>query len=157
MTNIRDGCVITLTGMKGIDMTAWIRTYSLYGAWLIALTAMVGSLYFSEIAGFVPCELCWYQRILMYPLVLLLGIASYREDRFIVWYTLPFSISGIFVSLFHYLQQKVPWFSQIEVCSQGVPCSGQYINGLGFITIPLLALVAFLLITFLLWMARERH
>ncbi|OYD06167.1 disulfide oxidoreductase [Paludifilum halophilum] len=134
----------------------WVRTYSHYGAWVVALAALAGSLYFSEVAGFVPCKWCWIQRIFMYPLALLLGIACYREDRSIVLYAIPLSTAGGLVSLFHYLKQKVPWVGQISVCTEGVPCTGEYINWLGFITIPFLALTAFVMITTLLWMGRKR-
>ncbi|SDX03912.1 disulfide bond formation protein DsbB [Marininema mesophilum] len=136
-------------------MKEW-RQYCLYLAWLVALIALGGSLYFSEVASFVPCKLCWIQRIFMYPLALILGIASYRGDRGIISYTLPMSIIGGFVSLFHYLEQKVPGLAAMAPCTEGVPCSQDYINWLGFITIPLLALVAFVLISVLLWMGRER-
>lgn len=132
-----------------------IRQYALYLAWVVSLVALGGSLYFSEIAGFIPCKLCWFQRIFMYPLAILLGIASYRDDRSIIPYALPLSVIGGSVSIFHYLQQKVPWFSRLHLCSDGIPCSGQYINWLGFITIPFLALTAFALITVLLWLGRK--
>lgn len=133
----------------------WIRDYGLYLAWLVALVATGGSLYFSEVAGFIPCELCWYQRILMYPLAVILGIASYRDDRSAVLYSLPFSLSGAALSAFHYLLQKVPGLAELSPCREGIPCSGQYINWLGFITIPFLAFAAFVLISLLLAAARK--
>lgn len=132
-----------------------IRQYDLFMAWVVASVAMLGSLYFSEILGFIPCELCWYQRILMYPLVLLLGIANFRRDRTVIYYALPFSVIGSILSLFHYLLQKTSWFTDVTPCSDGIPCSGEYINWLGFITIPLLAFIAFCLITVLLWVSRK--
>lgn len=131
-------------------MRAFFRTFGLYAAWLVAMTATAGSLYFSEVRLYAPCSLCWYQRIMMYPLVILLGVASYRQDREIVRYALPLSVLGGTVSLFHYLEQKVPGFSAPSLCRMGVPCTQEYINWLGFITIPFLALVAFTLITVLL-------
>lgn len=131
-------------------MRGFFRNFGLYAAWLVAITATAGSLYFSEVRLFVPCSLCWYQRIMMYPLVILLGIASYRQDRGIVRYALPLSVLGGAVALFHYLEQKVPGFSAPSLCRMGVPCTQEYINWLGFITIPFLALVAFTLITVLL-------
>ncbi len=120
-----------------------VQRYGLYLGWLLALIATLGSLYFSEVRHFVPCTLCWYQRILMYPLVILLGIASYRQDRTIVPYILPLTLLGIGVALFHYLDQKIPGFGPPGLCNSGVPCSAQYIDWLGFISIPLLSLVAF--------------
>src|SRR5690606_2842369 len=116
---------------------------------------MLGSLYFSDIRFFVPCTLCWYQRILMYPLVIILGIASYKQDKSVTRYALPLSVLGTLVAGFHYLEQKVPWISSSAVCRSGVPCDVQYINWLGFITIPFLSLVAFSLITVLLVLVRR--
>lgn len=119
-------------------------------AWIISLVAVLGSLYFSEIAGFVPCQLCWYQRILLYPLAIIIGIGLYFDEDKLPWYVLPFSVTGVFVSTYHYLHQKTDLFSSVGACTQGVPCSGEYINWLGFITIPFLALTAFVSITVLM-------
>ena len=116
---------------------------------------MLGSLYFSDVRFFVPCTLCWYQRILMYPLVLILGIAAYKQDTSVTRYAPPLSVIGVLVAGFHYLEQKVPWISSSAVCRSGVPCDVQYINWLGFITIPFLSLVAFVIITVLLVMIRR--
>lgn len=127
--------------------------YLRFSAWIISIVAVIGSLYFSEIRGFVPCELCWYQRILMYPLLIILGIGFYKKDKQVSLYSLPFSIIGIVVALFHYLHQKTDYFKQTFQCTHGVPCSGQYINWLGFITIPFLSLIAFIFITIcLIWL-----
>ena len=118
-------------------------TVNLYLAWLLALVATLGSLYFSEVRHFIPCQLCWYQRILMYPLVVILGVASYRQDRSATAYALPLALLGVGVSLFHYLDQKIPGFGPPGLCSSGVPCNAAYIDWFGFITIPFLALIAF--------------
>lgn len=123
-------------------------------AWITSIIAMVGSLFFSERMGFIPCTLCWYQRILMYPLVVFLGIAFYRNDREIYKYMLPISIIGILMSSYHYALQKIPSMHEFSSCTSGVPCTGQYINWFGFVTIPFLALIAFIFITimmFILW------
>ncbi|KQL56985.1 MULTISPECIES: disulfide oxidoreductase [Bacillaceae] len=128
----------------------------LYFAWVVALIATLGSLYFSEIRGFVPCKMCWYQRILMYPIAIFLGIAAYNQDTKIKKYVLPLSITGIFVSAYHYVIQKVPNFAPITPCTEGAPCNAQYINWFGFVTIPFLALTAFVLITMLLLMQRRK-
>lgn len=137
-------------------MKSFLEKYGLYLAWLVSLTATFGSLYFSEIREFVPCELCWIQRIFMYPLTILLGIAVFTDDRAVRKYVLPLTTVGGSVSFYHYLVQKVPGFAEIQPCAQGVPCSGQYINWLGFITIPFLALTAFTLITILMWNVKKR-
>ncbi|WP_239984683.1 disulfide oxidoreductase [Lentibacillus sediminis] len=131
------------------------RQFSLYAAWLVSIVATLGSLYFSDIRGFTPCELCWYQRILMYPLSLILGIATFQNDRSVKKYVLPMAIIGSSISLFHYLEQKVPGFADIKPCANGVPCSAEYINWLGFITIPFLALIAFTLIAILMLLIKN--
>lgn len=131
-------------------MRRFMGAYGLYLAWLVAVVATAGSLYFSEVRLFVPCTLCWYQRILMYPLVIVLGLAAFHRSTVVVPYVLPLSVLGAGVALFHYLEQKVPGFGAPAMCRSGVPCSLEYINVLGFVTIPFLALVAFVLITVLL-------
>ncbi|MBH0156179.1 disulfide bond formation protein B [Fictibacillus sp. 5RED26] len=127
-------------------------------AWIASIVSMVGSLFFSEVMKFVPCNFCWYQRILMYPLVILLGVAFYQQDHKVTRYVLPLSIMGIIVSGYHYALQKIPALKAFEVCTSGIPCSGQYINWLGFITIPLLAFVGFTTITIcMLWMRKQSN
>ena len=133
----------------------FVRKYGIYLAWLVSVIATLGSLYFSEISGFIPCTLCWVQRIFMYPLVIILGISSYRDDRNIIPYALPLTVLGTGFSFFHYLKQKVPALSQVAACKVGVPCEQMYINWFGFITIPFLALAGFILITVFLWAARK--
>ncbi|MED1864495.1 disulfide oxidoreductase [Fictibacillus nanhaiensis] len=127
-------------------------------AWIASILSMVGSLFFSEVMKFVPCNFCWYQRILMYPLVILLGVAFYQQDHKVTRYVLPLSILGIIVSGYHYALQKIPALKAFEVCTSGIPCSGEYINWLGFITIPLLAFVGFTIITIcMLWMRKQSN
>jgi disulfide bond formation protein DsbB len=120
---------------------------SLLLGWVAALIATIGSLYFSEVLHYIPCTLCWYQRIFMYPLAIMLGIAFYQNDRGIVKYALPLSIIGMMISGYHIALQKIPYLQQFEMCKSGVPCSKDYINWLGFITIPILAFTAFTIIT----------
>jgi disulfide bond formation protein DsbB len=132
-----------------------LREYNLYLAWLVAMAAVCGSLIFSEIMLFEPCKLCWYQRICMYPLAILLGIAAYRNDRGILPYARTLSIIGLCISIYHYLEQKIPAMAKILPCTTGVPCNSDYINWLGFITIPFLAGIGFLLITVLLSIRKQ--
>lgn len=125
--------------------TFWTQ-YGPYLAFGAALSSMLGSLYYSEIAGFVPCTLCWYQRILMYPLTLILLVGIFKHDDGVFDYVLPLSVLGIGFSLYHYLIQ-VGVVGHSAVCSVGIPCSLRYVNYLGFVTIPLMALTAFTIIT----------
>jgi disulfide bond formation protein DsbB len=136
-------------------LVSFIHRYSVLLAWIVALIAVCGSLFFSEIMDYQPCKLCWFQRIFMYPLVVLLGIASYRNEKWIIPYVLPLSIIGGLFSTYHYLEEKVPGFAALMPCRVGIPCNVDYINWLGFITIPMLAFVAFALITIILWIGKK--
>lgn len=114
--------------------------------WTVSFVATLGSLYFSEVRGYEPCTLCWYQRILMYPIVLISGIALFQKNARIAMTTAIFSIVGGSISLYHYGIQKLSFLSDNAPVCGNVPCTGQYINYLGFITIPFLALIAFTII-----------
>lgn len=113
---------------------------------IVSLVATLGSLYFSQIRGFEPCTLCWYQRILMYPIILIAGIGLFQKNANIALTTAVFAFIGGGISLYHYGIQKLAFLSDTAPACGLVPCTGQYINYLGFITIPFLALIAFLLI-----------
>ena len=115
-------------------------------AWIVALVTTAGSLYYSEHLGFIPCELCWYQRIAMYPLVVVLGVGWFRRDRK-VWITvLPFVVIGAPLSLYHWLVERVPAFAESSSCSLVAPCSAPYFEKLGFITLAWMCMSSFLLI-----------
>lgn len=126
----------------------YFTKHSLKFAFLVALTSTLGSLFYSEILNYTPCELCWYQRILMYPLVIILGIALFKKDKKVTQYVLPMSIIGLFISFWHYLSQR---YSVATTCSidSVVPCTVKYTFAYGYITIPLMALTGFLLIIIL--------
>ncbi|MBX3010140.1 MAG: c-type cytochrome [Caldilineaceae bacterium] len=128
-------------------LSYWFERASLYVALLAAWIATLGSLYFSEVAHYIPCTLCWYQRILMYPLALILAIGLVRRDENLPLLVLPFSVLGIGVSTYHVLLEKTDWFSGATACQSAVPCTVIWINWFGFLTIPFLALIAFLIIT----------
>lgn len=126
-------------------MTKKIENLLLF-MWIVALTATMGSLYFSEIRGYEPCELCWIQRIFMYPLVIIIGLAYIQKNARIALTTAVLSMIGGSISLYHYSIQKVDFLSESTPSCGRVSCTGEYINLLGFITIPFLALLAFTLI-----------
>ena len=128
-----------------------VTTATRHVALLAAMLATGGSLFFSQVLGWLPCELCWFQRILMYPLSLILAVDILRNDRGVFWYGLPLSLTGMAVSLYHYLEvlQVIP----PSPCKGGVPCSIDYINMVGplsFIKVPFLALMAFTIISVML-------
>jgi len=128
-------------------LSDWLNRNSMYIGLLAAWIAMCGSLYFSEIKGYVPCTLCWYQRILMYPLTAVIAVGLLRRDWHLPYYVLPISLLGLGTSTYHYLLEKTDIFAGSSACSQGVSCTTQWINWFGFVTIPFLALVAFLIIS----------
>ncbi len=120
----------------------------LYIAWLIALGGMLGSLYFSEALGWMPCVLCWYQRIALYPLVVILPIGILRHDRLVALYALPLTLIGMFLSGYHSLLQAGVIPEQISPCATtGVSCVTNYGVWFGFVSIPLLSYIAFTLVT----------
>lgn len=113
-------------------------------SFFISLAATLGSLYFSEIKGLVPCSLCWYQRILMYPLVIIILIAIFKGDKFIKYYIRTFSFIGLGIALYHYIIQTIQVHSVL--CDINVDCTNVSIKYLDFITIPLMSVFAFLLL-----------
>ncbi|GAA0452190.1 disulfide oxidoreductase [Alkalibacillus silvisoli] len=115
-------------------------------SWVVALVATLGSLYFSEIRHYEPCLLCWYQRIIMYPLVIIFLIGIILKDRNTFIYGIVFSAIGFLTSWYHYAIQKVTFLQDSSPACGQVSCIAQYINWGGVITIPFLAGIAFTLI-----------
>ena len=141
----------TLEGAK----PARERNWPLLFATTVALVATGGSLYLSEVSKFLPSSLCWYQRVCMYSSALLLTLAVLRGDRWIALYTLPLSLSGAVVALYYVLEER-GIVQTLSVCSEGVSCTVRWINWLGFVTIPLLSLSAFVLLGISLALALPR-
>lgn len=120
----------------------------------VAAACMTGSLYFSEVADFPPCRLCWYQRIAMYPLVLLLGIAAWRRDVGVRRYAAPLAAIGAAVAAYHLLVERFPSL-EAGTCELTNPCSIVWVEPLGYLTIPTMALSGFALIVTLLAYAED--
>lgn len=122
-------------------------------ATVIATVTTFGSLYFSEVANYTPCVLCWYQRIAMYPLVIICGVAAWRHDRQ-VWRTvLPLASVGAAISTWHIMIEFRPALG--GMCDPSAPCALKWINEFGFLTLPTMALIAFVAITLLTLAARD--
>jgi disulfide bond formation protein DsbB len=137
---------------RSSDM-AWLLVF---GCWVVASMSTLGALFFSEIMELPPCVLCWYQRIFMFPLVLLLPAGLFPFDARVVRYALPLALAGWLVSLFHVLLVVGLIPEAIRPCTQGVPCSETQIQWLGFVNIPLLSFIAFSTMIALLLAARIR-
>lgn len=128
-------------------MKIFLSKYILYFALFLSLSGTFGSLYFSEIRHFAPCVLCWYQRILLYPISILIPVGILLKDKKLPFYILPLSLIGTGVALYHELLQTGVINEAITPCSFGVSCTAKYVNWFGFISIPFLSLIAFILIS----------
>jgi disulfide bond formation protein DsbB len=136
------------------ELLAAVRPVALVVAATVAIVSMLGSLYFSEVANFPPCRLCWYQRIGMYPLAVILPIAAWRRDLSVRWYALPLAVGGGLVSVYHMLIERYPSLESGS-CDPTNPCSIIWVERLGYLTIPTMALSGFALIAVLLLLPEE--
>lgn len=119
------------------------RWTSLFLAWVIAAVSTLGALFLGEVMGYAPCVLCWYQRIAMFPLVLVLPAGLFPFDPRVIRYALPLALSGLGLAAFH-LALVAGWIPErIRPCQQDVPCSDLKVVWFGFVSIPLLSLAAF--------------
>ena len=122
-----------------------------FGAWLIATLATLGALFMSEIMGFAPCVLCWWQRIFMFPLVLILALGLFPFDPKVVRYALPLALpSACWWPAFMSCSRWASFLKRLAPCRQGIPCKTIQIEWFGFVTIPLLSFLAFLTLNGLL-------
>ena len=122
-------------------LRALVLSRGQWGQLGIAGVAMGASLYYSEAVGFVPCEFCWYQRIAMYPLAVVLAVAVVARE-FVGKYVVALAGIGLLLSMYHYQLQLFP--EQGSVCSSGVPCTAKYVDELGFVSVPFMAGCVFL-------------
>lgn len=150
--------VLIVVGMAGRTKDAspfeFLRGLTLWLAGGVAIAATLGSLYLSEIAHLIPCKLCWYQRIAMYPVAIILPIAAWRRDNGIRLYAAILAVIGLGIATWHRLMQAYPSLDSGACAAVGPPCSAPYIKEFGFVTIPYMALSAFALILVLLWANR---
>lgn len=136
---------------------SFLQKNILYIAWVQSLITILGSLYFSEIAKFPPCVLCWYQRVFMYPLFFILTVGILRKDKGAYLYVLPLSIIGMLIAFFHnLLYYKIIPENNLP-CIQGISCTTKFIEWFGFITIPLLSFSSFVIITVCMLIFRKIH
>ncbi|RJF92770.1 disulfide bond formation protein B [Noviherbaspirillum saxi] len=122
----------------------------LFACWLLATISSLGALFLGEVMGLTPCVLCWYQRICMFPLVLILAASLFPLDVKVVRYAFPLAVTGLGIAIFHLLVAQGLIAETLSPCTQGVPCSAEQIEWFGFLTIPMLSVGAFAFITALL-------
>ncbi|MBY6293979.1 disulfide bond formation protein B [Nanohaloarchaea archaeon H01] len=122
---------------------------------VVATVATLGSLYFSNVLGYTPCRLCWFQRIFMYPIAVISGTALFLDRSDIKDYVLPLAMIGAPIALYHAIIQRIEQFSSAGCSVTAVSCSTEYTFHYGYITIPVMALTAFLVIIVVLWRFRD--
>ncbi len=133
--------------------SAWMLIFL---SWIIALVSTLGSLFFSEVMGLVPCVLCWYQRILIFPLSLILLLGLFPLDKSIIKYSLPFAVLGLLFTVYHLFLFYGFIPEDLKPCTQGIPCDDDSMILFDVLPIPWLSLLAFGGITALLISARSR-
>ncbi|MFA9431575.1 disulfide bond formation protein B [Egicoccus sp. AB-alg2] len=144
-------CVVALVRGR---VPAVLRDQALWLATAVAMVCTGGSLYLSEIAGYLPCVLCWYQRIAMYPLVVVVGVAALRRDVSAWLTTLPIAAIGAGVAAWHVAVERWPSLGG-GVCDAAAPCTIRWVEEFGFLTIPTMALIGFVTISLLVLVARR--
>lgn len=127
----------------------------LFLSWIIASFATMGSLFFSEVMSYPPCLLCWYQRICMYPLAVILMVGLFPFEKAVLKFSFPLVVIGFLIALYHNLLYYEILPESAAPCSQGVSCTTAQLEWLGFITIPLLSLTAFFLLFILLTLTQR--
>ncbi len=128
----------------------------LFLTWILVTASTLGSIFFSHIMDFAPCVLCWYQRIFLFPLVIILATGLFPFDKRVIIYSLPLAIIGWFVAFYHNLLYSGIIPQELQPCSKGVSCTEKYIDLFGFITIPMLSLIAFSMVILLLMLLKRR-
>ncbi len=128
----------------------------LFVCWLLVTASTLGSLFFSYVMEFAPCVLCWYQRICLFPLVLILARGLFPYDQSVLKFALPLAIAGWLTAIYHNLLFAGIIQDKMQPCSQGVSCTEEYIDLFGFLSIPMLSLLSFTIITALLIFLQRR-
>lgn len=128
----------------------------LQAAFLVSLVAVLGSLGLSEVVGLVPCELCWYQRILMYPMPFIFGAALAQKHYNVFWYAFPMAVIGIVIAAYHYIIQMSA-FAANSCSADMVACTTKQVEYFGFVTIPLGSLLMFVALAIILLVLRKRN
>lgn len=143
--------------IKTVSQQGWVLIFI---CWLIAMAALFGSLFFSEVMGLKPCVLCWWQRIFIYPLAVLFLVGlfpqGHKVDHSVVRYTLPLAVIGLGFAIYHYLVYSGFIPESLQPCSKDLSCAEINLELMGFVTIPMLSIFAYSAIIILLLIYRKR-
>ena len=164
MTLIGQGIVVVLIGLlvyvrlinkskKLPKLVNFVSSNNMGAALIVATVATLGSLFLSEIAKFTPCELCWFQRIFMYPQVVILGIGVWKNEMSARMYALPLAVIGFLIASYHYVLQMYPG---LPCTDEVASCAAKQFANFGYITIPMMSWTAFLLIILFLLFPRKK-
>lgn len=127
----------------------------LFLSWLVVTTSALGSLFFSYVMEFPPCVLCWYQRIFLFPLVIILAVGLFPFDKKVIKFALPLAVAGWLTSAYHNLLYAGIIPESIQPCTQGVSCTEEYIKLFGVFSIPMLSMLSFSITIVLLFILRR--
>ena len=148
---------MTQDKIKTVGQQGWVLIFI---CWLIAMAALFGSLFFSEVMGLKPCVLCWWQRVFIYPLAVLFLVGLFPQedkvDRSVVRYTLPLAVIGLGFAIYHYLVYSGFIPESLQPCSEDLSCAEINLELMGFVTIPMLSIFAYSAIIMLLVIYRKR-
>ncbi|MDH3326581.1 MAG: disulfide bond formation protein B [Gammaproteobacteria bacterium] len=139
--------------IKTAGQEAWVLIFI---CWLIAMAALFGSLFMSEVMGLKPCVLCWYQRIFIYPLAVLFLVGMFSPDRSVIRYTLPLAVIGLGFAIYHHLLYSGFIPESMQPCGEDLSCAEINLELMGFITIPMLSIFSYSVIVLLLLIFRKR-
>lgn len=137
----------------GEDGSAWI---SLFLAWALAIMSTLGVLFIGEVMGQTPCMMCWFQRAFMFPLAVILGVAAFRSDFAVWWYSIPLAGIGALFAFYHSLLYSGMIAEGLTPCSRGISCTSDDMVIFGLFPLPILSLVSFLSIAILTYFAKRR-
>ncbi len=139
--------LLSIKSNLSMQVLVLVKKYGLTFAFIVSATATLGSLFYSEVLGYEPCELCWYQRIFMYPLPFISGLALRKKDRSVMPYIILLASIGLTIALYHYLMQVGLLPSLVcDAVGYSTSCSQRFVMEYGYITIPMMSLTAFGLI-----------
>lgn len=149
--------IMWFSGKKDFFIFNLLKDKGMVFAYSISLLGILGSLYYSDVVGFAPCVLCWYQRIFMYPQVFILGLAIYKGgDKNVIPYAIILSVVGMLISVYHNFLQFIPHASQTCSIFSTVSCTEDYFTVLGYLNIPSITLTAFVAMIFSLIFANKK-
>ncbi len=143
--------------MSQLDRMSDTNWTIIFLCWVVASVSTLGSVFFSFVMEFSPCVLCWYQRIFLFPLVIILAMGLFPFDKSVVKYAFPLAIAGWLTALYHNLIYAGVIPESIQPCTKGVSCKEEYINLFGFLSIPMLSLISFSIIMAFLFILKRRR